>query len=198
MDFKKIINFFFELNQLKREENTGFKLVGVNHPDSVAEHVTRATQIAYVLAVLEGDVNSERAAIIVLFHDNGKTRIGEQNKVAARYLFKQEAEELTFIDQIEEMDMGVENKLLDYYREWQERNTKEGVVARDADWLEQAFQAKEYLDQGYTEARVIINNVGEALETDSAKKMFNQLNKKKFTDWWDGLMQMTYKKLNNK
>ncbi len=198
MDFKKIINFFFELNQLKREENTGFKLVGVNHPDSVAEHITRATQIAYVLAVLEGDVNSERAAIIVLFHDNGKTRIGDQNKIAARYLFKQEAEELTFIDQIEEMDMGVENKLLDYYREWQERNTKEGVVARDADWLEQAFQAKEYLDQGYTEARVIMNNVGEALETDSAKKMFNQLDKKKFTDWWGGLMQMTYKKLNNK
>ncbi len=198
MDFKKIINFFFELNQLKREENTGFKLVGVNHPDSVAEHITRATQIAYVLAVLEGDVNSERAAIIVLFHDNGKTRIGDQNKIAARYLFKQEAEELTFIDQIEEMDTGVENKLLDYYREWQERNTKEGVVARDADWLEQAFQSKEYLDQGYTEARVIINNIGEALETNSAKKMFNQLNKKKFTDWWDGLMQMTYKKLNNK
>lgn len=196
MDVKKITNFFFELNQLKRESNTGFQLAGVNQPDSVAEHVMRAAQMAFVLAVLEGgEVNPEKAAVIALFHNNGKTRIGDQNKVAAKYLFKQEAEEFTFVDQIEGMDGSSEDKLLEYHREWQERDTKEGMVARDADWLEQAFQAKEYFDLGYKAAEEIMNNAGEALETNAAKKIFFQMKKKKFTDWWDGLMQMTYQKL---
>ena len=195
MDERKIINFFFELNQLKRERNTGFQLAGVNDPDSVAEHVMRGAQMAYVLAVLEGDADPERSAMIVLFHNNGKTRIGDQNKVAARYLFKQEAEEFTFMDQIEGMDGNVEDKLVEYHRQWRERETKEGVIARDADWLEQAFQAKEYFDLGYGSTKQFMDNVGEALETDSAKKIHHQMRKKNFTDWWDGLMRMTYKKL---
>lgn len=198
MDVEKITNFFFELNQLKRERNTGFQLIGVNDPDSVAEHAMRASQIAYVLAILEEDVDPEKAAIITLFHNNGKTRIGDQNKVAARYLFKQEAEELTFVDQIEGMDKNVERRLLEYHREWQERGTKEGIISKDADWLEQAFQAKEYFDLGYTSAKQIMGNVGEAVETDSAKKIYSQMKKKKFTDWWDGLKKMTYKKINKK
>lgn len=198
MDATKITNFFFELNQLKRERNTGFQLAGVDDPDSVAEHAMRSAQMAYVLAVLEQDGNPERSAIIALFHNNGKTRIGDQNKVAARYLFKQEAEEFTFVDQIEGMDDNVENKLLEYHREWQEWETKEGMIARDADWLEQAFQAKEFFDLGYTSAKQIMDNVGEAVETDSAKKIYSQMKKKRFTDWWDGLMKMTYKKINKK
>jgi putative hydrolase of HD superfamily len=198
MDEKRITNFFFELNQLKRERNTGFQLAGVNDPDSVAEHAMRAAQMAYVLAVLEKDADPEKAAIIALFHNNGKTRIGDQNKVAAKYLFKQEAEEFTFVDQIEGMSSDVEKRLLEYHREWQERQSREGVIARDADWLEQAFQAKEYFDLGYRSTKKIMDNVGEALETTSAKKIYAQMKKKNFTDWWDGLMQMTYQKLKNK
>lgn len=198
MDATKITNFFFELNQLKRECNTGFQLAGVNDPDSVAEHAMRSAQMAYVLAILERDADPEKTAIITLFHNNGKTRIGDQNKVAARYLFKQEAEEFTFVDQIEGMNKDVEKKLLEYHREWQERRTKEGIISKDADWLEQAFQAKEYFDLGYTSAKQIIDNIGEAVETDSAKKIYSQMKKKKFTDWWNGLMKMTHEKINKK
>ena len=57
---KKIVNFIFELNQLKRQAHTGWWFVGVKDPDTVAEHAFRAAQIGYILAVKEGDVNPER------------------------------------------------------------------------------------------------------------------------------------------
>ena len=75
------------------------------------------------------------------------------------------------------------------------RNTKEGIVAKDADWLELAFQAKQYIDQGHLAAQNWIDNVEKALETDSAKELLKEMQKTNFTDWLIGLKKMTYKKL---
>jgi len=52
MSILKIVNYIFEINQLKREQHSGFQLAGIKHPPSVAEHVMRASQIAYILASL--------------------------------------------------------------------------------------------------------------------------------------------------
>ena len=54
MTIKNVVNFIFELNQLKHQKHTGFMLAGVKNPDSVAEHVMRAAQIGYILAIMEG------------------------------------------------------------------------------------------------------------------------------------------------
>lgn len=78
-----------------------------------------------------------------------------------------------------------------------ERNTKEGIIAKDADWLEQAIQAKVYMETGYKGAEDIINNVGAALETDSAKEILAEIRKNPdfLNSWWQGLKKMTYQKL---
>jgi len=73
--------------------------------------------------------------------------------------------------------------------------TKEGIIAKDADWLEQAFQAKEYVDTGYPAAKNWIDNVAAAVETESAKKIIAKMRKTEFTEWYKGLKRMTYKKL---
>ena len=87
---------------------------------------------------------------------------------------------------------------LEYFDEYENRNTKEGTIAKDADWIEMAFQAKEYVDMGYAEATDWIDNVEKAVETESAKKMIKEIKKTKFTDWWKGLKKMTYKKIRDK
>src|SRR3989338_2326615 len=110
MNSKNAVNFIFELDQLAKKNNADWSLLGIDRSNSMSDHILRATQISYILAVLEGSDNPERAVMMTLFHDNGKTRIGDQNKVTAKYMFKKEAEELAFADQIEGIDQGLEEK----------------------------------------------------------------------------------------
>jgi len=195
MNIKKIVNFIFEINQLKRQRCSGVQLAGIKNPDTVAEHVFRAAQIGYILAVMEGDVNPEKVVTMLVIHDNGEARVGDQNKVGARYFSNQKAEQQAFEDQLKNLGSEIEKKWQKYFLEYEKRSTKEGIIAKDADWLEAAFQAKEYMDLGNKFLIVWINNVAKALETKSAKKIIAEMKKTDFTDWWKGLEKMTYKKL---
>jgi len=196
---KSIVNYIFEIGVLRRERHNGFKLIGIDDPDSVAEHALRAAQIGYILTVLENkkngtEINPEKVASMLIFHDNGEARIGDLHKVASRYIDSSEAEKNAFVDQIKELPEELEC-LIKYFEEFEERGTKEGVIAKDADWLEAAFMAKEYYDLGNQLAMNWVDNVGKALETESAKEILKEMKEIRFTDWWAGLKRMLYKKL---
>lgn len=195
MNTKKIVNFIFELSQLKKQKHTGWWFAGVKDPATVAEHQFRAAQIGYILAVMEG-ADAEKVACMLIIHDNVETRVGDQNKVMARYINgKKEAEKWAFDEQIEGLGEQIEEKWKKYFDEFEERNTKEGIIAKDADWLEVAFQGKEYLDLGHKSAQDWIDNVEKAVETESAKKIIKEMKETEFSDWWQGLKKMTYQKI---
>jgi putative hydrolases of HD superfamily len=195
MDIKNIANFIFEINQLAHKPHTGWQLVGVKEPNSVSDHIVRAAQIGYILASMEKCPNPEKVVFMTLIKNNGKTRVGDQDKVAAKYFFKKEAEDFAFSDQMNLLNKEIRNKWQECYDEFNIRESQEAIIAQDADWLEQAFQAKEYFDLGHKRASVWIENVEEALETESAKQILRAMKKTDFTDWWQGMMVMTYKKL---
>lgn len=198
---RNIINFIFELNQLKRESHCGFMLSGVDEPDTIAEHALRAAQIGYLLAEMENEragkeiVSAEKVAAILLIHDNAEARVGDQHKVGARYFDVKSAERAAFEEQVAGLPARIGAKWRGYMAEYKDRSSLEGVVAKDADWLETALQAKEYLDIGYASAQDFIDNVAAAVETQSAKDIMAGMVEMKFTDWWKGLKKMTYEKL---
>ncbi len=133
-----------------------------------------------------------------MIHDNPEARIGDQDKVGARYCSNHEADQKAFSEQLDDLGDVINKKWTAYFSEYEERRTKESIIAKDANWLEQAFQAKEYLDCGFASAIDWINNVEQALETKSAKLLIKQLREIKFTDWWSGLKKMTHKNSINK
>jgi len=197
---KNIVNYIFEMGVLSKEKHNGFKLIGATNLRSVSEHALRAAQIGYLLTVLENEKHNshfspERVCSILVFHDNGEIRIGDLHKVAARYIDSKKAEESAFKDQINDLPEEAKNAIGKYFKEIEERNTKEGIIAKDADWLETAFSAKELYDLGNKLAMDWITNVEKALETDSAKEMIKTMKSVKFTDWWLGLKKMLYKKI---
>ncbi len=193
MNIEAIVDFVFELGQLKRERHNGFMLSGVKDPDSVGEHAFRTAQIAFLLAVLEG-IDPYKTACIALIHDNAEARIQDRHKVSARYLSSKEAEFQAFSEQIGLLPQSVQQDFAAFFDAYEQRDTREGVVAKDADWLETAFQAHEYAELGYKTTE-IIDSVEKALETESAKNILASMKQKSFTDWWQGLKKMTYKKL---
>lgn len=187
MDNKKIVNFIFELAQLKRLERAGLKLAGIRDSDSVAEHSLRAAQIGYILAQLENYQDPKEICVMLVWHDIGECRIGDIHKVANRYVTAQE--ETAVKDQLQDLEK-LGQQILNFWQQAENKKTPAGAIARDADLLEVAFTAKEFIEQGFAFAQDWITNVSDYLQTDSAKKLLAQMQASNSNDWWQGLKKL--------
>lgn len=177
---QKIVNLIFEALHLKNLDHIGFKYLHIKQPDTVAEHSLNAAQIGYILAKMEG-ADANKVVTTLVWHDIAETRIGDMHKVAVGYITnKKELEKKVMNDQFNWLDFGDEIKT--YFQEMDDRSTLEGKVAKDADYLEQAFQAKTYKEIWYEDAENRITNVGNALRTESAKQIWTQMCKTKSSD----------------
>ncbi|MBN2457670.1 HD domain-containing protein [Candidatus Woesearchaeota archaeon] len=183
---EKAVDFFFELGQLKRVKRSGWWLVGIKDPESVAEHSFRAAAIGYFLAKKEG-ADADKVMRMCLFNDLHEARLNDLHKVGHRYIDFPAAEKKAFSEQVESLPAELAEGIRGILDELHADNTKDGIVARDADYLECAFQAKEYIDMGYNDAHDWINNIRKNLRTASAKKMLVDLEKTSSNNWWHGL-----------
>lgn len=194
IDRQKLVHAFYEWGNLRHEDHVGWKRIGIERPESVAAHSHRAALIAYVLAKLEG-ADAQKCALMLLIHDLGEIRIGDQDKVTARYIDAKEAEKNAFTDQMDWLPAEWSMELNGLFHEYEERSTKEGVIAKDADWLETAVTGLEYIKRGYADAVQWVDNVERALETDSAKALLAAARQTDPHDWFKNLKKMTYTKL---
>ncbi len=186
---RKTVDFFFELGQLKRVKRSGWWIAGVKDPETVAEHSFRTAAIGYVLAGLEG-ADERKVMLSCLFNDLHEARINDLHKVGHRYIDFKRAETKAFSDAVERLPKAPAKELRDAFAGFQLQDTKEGIVARDADLLECALQAKEYLDIGHADAKDWIDNVRKLLRTRSAKEMLNILSRTSPSSWWKGLKKI--------
>lgn len=176
-----VVKFFSELYMLKRNKRTGLSILDAP-PDSIADHVTITTQIAYVLAKLEG-LDAEKCATIALFHDNDETRIGDLYRLATRYLEKDKASIKALKDQLENLPPEIREEIVTLNREGNTPKYKK--ILHDADWLELAFQAKILEEKGYKTAREWVLFVRTILQTEAARNILSKvLEMEDFTNCW--------------
>lgn len=182
--------FFYELGMLRRIQREGWKLLGITHPESVAEHSLRAAQIAYVLAILEHHPSPETVCTMLVFHDIGECRIGDIQKVANRYINADERRVVS--DQLNSLD-EIGQRILSLWDEMESYHSQTAIIAKDADLLELALTACEYKQQGFTKANDWLNKTEQRIQTQSAKELFNSFLTTDPMKWWDGLKQITTK-----
>lgn len=186
---KKIINYFFEINNLKRIKRSGSWIAGIKDPDTIAEHAFRTAQMGYIIAELE-KVDSNKVLLMCLFHDNAEVRIGDHHKIMARYIDTNKAEKQAFKDQVQDLPELIGNKIENAFCEFNKKESKEAIVSKDADLLELAMQAKEYLELGYQGKQNWLDNIKSAIQTKTGKEMFEAIEKGSMTDWWQGLKKL--------
>jgi putative hydrolase of HD superfamily len=182
---KDIANFFFEVGALKRTARTGWAVSGIPKPDTVASHVFRAAVIGYTLAELE-KCDKDKVMKMILFHDMPEARIGDLHKIASNYVNAEEGEMKAAADQAKLMPNATGKEYIELLTEFNQRKTKEAIVARDADYLEAAITAKEYLMNGYKHAQEYLDRIRSVLKTASAKKILAEIEKSDGF-WWKGL-----------
>ncbi len=186
---KKIINFLYELGMLKRIRHEGWRIIGIESPKTVAAHSLRAAQIGYLLAKLENYDNPNEVCTMLVWHDMHETRLGDIHKIANCYLQKDKEKVAT--NQLDELAKPkIKQAILGLWQQLERKNTQAGVIAKDADLLEQTLTAKEYLERGYSGARDWINNIKQALKTETAKKLIQEIEQTTSNDWWQGLKKL--------
>lgn len=136
-----ITDFIFEMGTLRNMRRMHTQVIPGSN-DTIASHSFRTAIIAYLLADLEG-VNKEKVLKMALFHDIPETRTGDANFVNKFYVKDQE--EKAHSDQI--ANIPAESELKALFNEYKERKTKEAIVAKDADTLDQLFLEKEVLNE---------------------------------------------------
>ena len=186
MDMEKIVKLIFEGGQLKRLPRSGWFLVGIENPESVAEHSWRAALIGLFLAKMEG-VDADKVLKMCLLHDFAETRIGDLNRVNDRYI-ESSNEDVAFKDIFGSVE---DNEFLKIIDEYMDKKTKEAIVAKDADLLEVFAQAKEYKEShGCSSVVDWMKNARNAMKTKSAIELANRLESTDPTSWWHGLKKL--------
>lgn len=189
-NMKKIVNFLFELCGSKSLPRTGWHRMGIKNPESMADHSALSGQIAYIIALMEG-ADANRACTLALFKDTGKIRSSDQNWISRLYSSKEDAEEKAFNEQIE--NLQIKDNFKKIFEETKEENTKESIIARDADYLDLAIQAKYYASNGNKSALLYLESVKDVFKTESAKQIFSMIKDTKIEDWWMELEQIKEK-----
>jgi putative hydrolase of HD superfamily len=184
-----IVDYIFEAGMLKRVARSGWWAEKVKYPESVAEHSFRTAIVAFVLAKMEGmDENRARKlCTAAVFHDMHEARLGDMNKITARYIpMTKELERKVEMDQRKDMPEELQSAIADALA----LSEDDLIVLKDADYLECAFQAKEYIDIGHKGAESWIKSIEGRLKTASAKKLLARMKKKDSNDWWKGLKRI--------
>jgi putative hydrolase of HD superfamily len=174
-----LADFLFETGMLKKTPRSGFQFLG-SGSESVAEHVLQTLYIGYVLCKLEPGVDELKVLRLCLVHDLPEARTGDMNYMNKKYVAVDEgkairelAEPLFFGGEIEES-----------LAEFNGKETRESLLARDADQLALILQLKECGDLGNKYSQEWIRFALRRLTTDNARKLAASILETDSSDWW--------------
>jgi 5'-deoxynucleotidase YfbR-like HD superfamily hydrolase len=166
----KLLNFFSEAGKLKRILRKGWVINQIKNPESIAEHIFRATIMGWFLGKKKSGLNIERLLKIALIHDLCEIYAGDttpydsvlpKNKNKLKELMKtwprfsnsekvkiacekhekeNKALEKLIVDLPKDLKCEIKNLWLDY----EKGLTSEGRFFKQADRLENFLQALEY------------------------------------------------------
>ncbi len=174
-----IANFLFEVGMLNKTPRTGYQFLG-SGKESVAEHILRALFVGYTLCKMDSSLDEKRVLKMCLFHDLPEARTGDMNYVNKKYVDVNE--EKAVRESTEGIFFGGDIKAA--IDEFNKKETKEALIALDADQLALILQLKEYEDLGNKYAKEWISYALQRLNTKDAKELAEKIIKTDFSSWW--------------
>jgi putative hydrolase of HD superfamily len=109
------------------------------------------------------------------------------HRINNRYLDGPDAERRAFADQSERLPDEIKGDVLSLFDEWRTGESREAILARDADLLECLIQAREYQTQGCSSVSDWINNSYSQLQTHTARSLAQSCMEIDPKEWWHGL-----------
>lgn len=182
-ELEAITRYIYEIGNLKLSVRQGWWQAGVREPESIADHSFRVAVIGFVLAVLDGEADPATTATTCLFHDIIETRLGDIPNVAKHYLSPQ-APEVVAADQMSGVPEGITSRVLSLVNDYVAQESREAMLAKDADRLECIVQAREYQLQGYKNVDPWIASNLAKLKSAAARSLADAAQSLPPDEWW--------------
>lgn len=179
IDLKPLVNFIYETDMLTRTPRSGLWFLGTGK-QSVAEHVFRASMIAWILAHLIPGANQEKAVFLCLIHDLGEGRTSDLNYVHQKYGKLAEAQAID--DIASSLPFGGE--IVKAFTEFENKKTIEAKIAKDADQLEWISTLRNQAAKGNIKAVSWLKLAFKRLKTPQAKALGKMMLKTHPDAWW--------------
>ena len=174
-----IANFLFEVGMLSKTPRSGYQFLG-SGKESVAEHVLRTVFVGYALCKMDPTLDEFRVLKMCVLHDLPEARTGDMNYVNKKYVDVDE--EKAVRELTEHLSFGSDIKA--FIDEFNRKETKEALTARDADQIAFILQLKEYGDLGNKYSEEWISFAKQRLSTDNGVKLADKIIQTDSANWW--------------
>lgn len=175
---KSVADFVFEVGILAKTPRSGLAFLG-SGSQSIAEHSNRVCYIGYALAMMDGTVDPAKVIQMCLFHDLAEGRTLDHNYVHQKYVTVDEHKAIA--DITEKLPFG--SHMRGVLEEYEARQSKESLIAKDADNLELIVTLKEQWDLGNKRAKDWLDSSIKRLKTEVGQKLGAQIMETPYDDW---------------
>ncbi len=185
-----IVNFFYEIGTMRKLMRMHRQvLLTDDMSDSIASHSYRVTLISWFLAKKE-NADPYKTVMMSLFHDTAEARTNDHNWIHKKYIkiFEHEINE----EQLSSLPYPDPKNFID---EYEKRESKESLLVKDADTLDQILLLREYEWAGNKEAHIWLYGKGKTkmnvqlkkLKTKAGKDFGRIIYQVNPSDWWNNL-----------
>lgn len=175
----EMADFLYEVGMLQKTPRSGFQFFGSGH-ESVAEHIFQTLYVGYTLCKMTPGVDEKKILKMCLFHDLPEARTGDMNYVNKKYVTVDEAKAIKEL--VAPLPFGGEIEAM--ISEFNEQETMEAKIARDADQLALILKLKEYGDLGNKYSGEWIDYAVRRLVTEAAKSLAEDIITTDSSHWW--------------
>lgn len=187
---ERVVNFLYEIGTMRKLMRMHRQvLLTDDMSDSIASHSYRVAIISWFLAK-EEKADPYKTVMMSLLHDMAEVRSNDHNWIHKKYI-------KVFEHEINEDQLGTlpYPDLMDFISEYEKRESKEAILAKEADLLDQILLLREYQWAGNKEADLWLygksgskrNAQLEKLKTETGKKLGKSMYDVNPSDWWNNL-----------
>lgn len=184
------IEFFLKALELKDEKRTGWELRNIKDPESVTDHSWGTALLSLIYGEKE-DLDTGKTIKMALIHDLAEYRTGDLVTRADSELQEIDKEnkhelELKAMDELN--NLLDTDEIVELWKEYEERDSKEAKFVKDMDMIEMCIQALKYEKQqrynpeeenenfqDYDNLDEFFATTQPRLNTDTGKKLFQEI-----------------------
>lgn len=174
-ELNDLVKLFRLSGQLKRIPRSGWVEVGVDSPESVADHTFRTAILCMLFSDLE-DLDGLKMLQMALIHDLPEVITGDLTPTE-RTEEAMEREEVAIEQLLSLLPERLRERYLKIWLEYAECKTKEAKAVRELEKLEMALQAREYAKAQPSLKRLerFIESADRIITSPEVRKLFSHI-----------------------
>ncbi|MDE1817201.1 MAG: HD domain-containing protein [Thaumarchaeota archaeon] len=172
-----LFDFFYLALELKKVQRKGWKSkVGIERPESVADHSYGTAIMAMILSDMQ-NLDTGKILKMALLHDLAESIIGDFMPGEISKENKKTVEDETMKEILAKLSENIAPQYNNIWNEYTQASTKESILLHEIDKFEMAIQAVKYSSEGFSNEKLVAF-------IDSAKK---EIKSKELVDILDTL-----------